>query len=556
MRHFRTSLPAAVVALANTLGAGAAQKTTSLTNAAQDLFDWSMTVNDLRFDQSYKYIRNPDKGPWSTRFTAWYVAGLLYRNNGSDCENAKAAIENIISCQYSDSTYYDTTWYGTFKLSPDQPDPTPDSDLYPPKIYGTYDPNWREFIGSQLVQVVEEFSSIIGDDLVNKIEDSLEIAAVGSMRRNGSFPEGDNLTPAYTNPAVMRAWYVGWIGARRNNQKFIDYANEQGKLIADLFFYNGSNVVSEYLSPTYYGMDVWALAGSIKYGAKDAVLTRRARPMLKYFFDDLADHYNPYLTNMIGPYDRAYSRDLTTNSAVINYLWWGLYGYGVGPQSNKQEADLLYDVAQGAALALIMDTAAEHISPSTSAKLTATGPWEGSRLITKQIYEDTTASDEVRTSTSWISSPLMIGGQVVNETVNRGEQYVPALVQWAGDKDHTPHPYMTFFSLYPTASTVSAIAGPNTLEISYPNTTQEGTNIFTFALAQVPPSWTLTKRKTITGFADLPCLNVTVVAPGLEPLPVIYGATLERNIFYNISYLVKDGFEGVPSMKFEFEYTC
>ena len=59
---------------------------------------------------------------------------------------------------------------------------------------------------------------MLGDSLVSQIEDSLEIAAVGSMRRNGSYPEGDNLTPGYSNPAIMRAWYVSWIGERRNNQ--------------------------------------------------------------------------------------------------------------------------------------------------------------------------------------------------------------------------------------------------------------------------------------------------------------------------------------------------
>lgn len=54
-----------------------------------------MYVNDLRFDDSYKYIFYSDNGPWSVRFTAWYAAGLLYRNNGSDVENAKAAIVNM-----------------------------------------------------------------------------------------------------------------------------------------------------------------------------------------------------------------------------------------------------------------------------------------------------------------------------------------------------------------------------------------------------------------------------------------------------------------------------
>jgi hypothetical protein len=136
---------------------------------------------------------------------------------------------------------YESAWYGTFKVSPDEPYPTPDSDLYPPEIYvslditieaiipwkcrisfltglkTSYDPNWREFIGTQLVQIVEEFSELIGSTIVTQIEDSLELAAVGSMRRNGSYPEGDNLTPGYSNPALMRAWYIAWLGHRRDN---------------------------------------------------------------------------------------------------------------------------------------------------------------------------------------------------------------------------------------------------------------------------------------------------------------------------------------------------
>lgn len=54
-----------------------------------------MYVNDNRWDDSYNYIWYSDNGPWSTRFTAWYTAGLLHRNEGKDVANAKAAIENM-----------------------------------------------------------------------------------------------------------------------------------------------------------------------------------------------------------------------------------------------------------------------------------------------------------------------------------------------------------------------------------------------------------------------------------------------------------------------------
>jgi hypothetical protein len=77
-----------------------------------------MSINDPRFDTSYKFISYPDKGPWSTRFTSWYVAGLLQRNEGLDLENAKGALESILSAQYTDD--FDAVWYGTWKLSPDR----------------------------------------------------------------------------------------------------------------------------------------------------------------------------------------------------------------------------------------------------------------------------------------------------------------------------------------------------------------------------------------------------------------------------------------------------
>jgi hypothetical protein len=54
-----------------------------------------MSINDPRFDESYKYVIYPDTGPWNIRFTAWYIAGLLHRNEGTDLENAKDALSVV-----------------------------------------------------------------------------------------------------------------------------------------------------------------------------------------------------------------------------------------------------------------------------------------------------------------------------------------------------------------------------------------------------------------------------------------------------------------------------
>lgn len=63
--------------------------------AAQSLFDYSMYVSELRWDDHYKYIWYQEKGELNTRFTTWYTVGLLARNIGDDVKNAKAALENM-----------------------------------------------------------------------------------------------------------------------------------------------------------------------------------------------------------------------------------------------------------------------------------------------------------------------------------------------------------------------------------------------------------------------------------------------------------------------------
>lgn len=526
--------------------------TANSTSEAQSLFDYSMFVQDNRFDVSYNYIAYSDKGSWSVRFTAWYLAGLLHRNEGEDLKYAKAAIENILSVQMTDD--FNAAWYGTYKLSPDQPDPTTGSTLFPPKVYESYDPNWREFIGTQLIQVVEEFGHLIGSDLVSRIEDSLEIAAVGGMRRNGTFPEDDNLTLGYSNPGMLRALVVGWIGARRNNTTFVEFANDQGTKLLQLFEYNGANTLSEYNAPTYYGIDSWALGAQLKYGPKDQTFTANAKVILEELWRDLEEHYNGYLGQMVGPYDRAYTRDIVQHSSIVSMFFWGMFGHQYGPQPPKTESDLLFDVAQGAAIALIIDTVKTAIQTDVQEKLkgTFTGP---PRHLNKTIYDDLDGKHS-RIATSWISRELMIGGQQLEEEKNRGDQFVPAIVHWAGDKTHKPFPLSTFFSLYPSASSIHAIAESNRLTVSYPNRTQDGSNIFTFALSNVPPSWTL-GRHTITGLdCELPCVDIKVDAEGLELQPVTYGKALRNHLFYNISYVVPEEFKGTPKVVLDIAYTC
>ena len=415
----------------------------------------------------------------------------------------------------------------------------------------TYDPNWREFIGTQLIQIVEEFPALIGPELISQILTAMEIQAIGAMRRDGT--DGDNLVTGYTNPALMRALTVGWTGYRTGNKTLIDYANIQGSEITQLFK-DGPNTFTEYNAPTYYGMDVWALAANIKYGPQNYTMTTNAPFLLAELWADIAEHFNAYLGNFVGPYDRANSRDMTQHSATLPLWFWGILGYEQAPEPNKLELDLLYDASQGCAIALLIDTVKENVPASTIEKLTVPPGDTEERFLNKTIRQSL-YNDTIRTATSWMSKSLMIGGETLAEVVPRSGQFVPAIVHWAADPDHKPFPYNGFFSLYPTATTITAVASRNKLAVSYPNTTQEGTNGFQFLLSNIPPAWNLAGN-VVSGFSTLPCLDVAVSAAGLELQPIVYGGTIYDHIYYNITYMVPANFSGIPSVTFDFVYTC
>jgi hypothetical protein len=396
---------------------------------------------------------------------------------------------------------------------------------------------------------VEEFSNLIGKDLVDKIVHALEVQAVGAMRRNGT--DGDNLVAAYTNPGLMRALTVGWIGARINNQTLIQFANIQASDIYELFT-AGSNTFGEYNAPSYYGIDVWALATSIKYGPKNQFLTQKASWLLRQLWKDIADHYNAYLGNLAGPYDRANARDLTQDSAVLPLWFWGLFGIESAAEPNPRQVNLEYDLAEGASMALVMSTVARTI-PSSIQELLTKAPT--SERVLKKMIRGNLNGTGTRFATSWVSKSLMAGGIEQYESTVRAQQFVPAIVHWASDASHRPFPFNGVFSLYPTASSIKAVASKNKLLVSYPNATQTGSDSFQFLIYGIPPAWNLAGN-VVSGFSHLPCLNVNASAPGLELQPTTYGSTLYSRIYYNVTYIVPAGFSGVPTVTLDLAYTC
>lgn len=70
---------------------------------------------------------------------------------------------------------------------------------YPPKIYNSWDPNWRGFIGCTMIMALEEFGDLLTDEVTSLLHQSLYINSIGDSYRVGGV-DGDNLYPYYSNP--------------------------------------------------------------------------------------------------------------------------------------------------------------------------------------------------------------------------------------------------------------------------------------------------------------------------------------------------------------------
>ena len=169
----------------------------SLTPNAQQLLTQSMTFMDTFYDPPAGDLYNLDRESalrHDTRSSAWYAVGLLARGSPSDLTEADRIIRNVIGGQFTEP---EKQWYGTYQKYPEEPEVG--SEAYPAEIYDSWDPNWRGFVGTTFVVMLEEYGGRIGEETRGMMMESLRHAVVGDTYRVGGVDD-DNLYPAYSNP--------------------------------------------------------------------------------------------------------------------------------------------------------------------------------------------------------------------------------------------------------------------------------------------------------------------------------------------------------------------
>lgn len=145
--------------------------------------------------------------------------------------------------------------------------------------------------------------------------------------------------------------------------------------------------------------------------------------------------------------------------------------------------------APGAAFALVGQTLRDTLNQTILDSL-VTPVGDVDRLFTRGIRVSLD-NDTTRVNTAWVNENVMAGGQQVAELYNRGSQFTPMILHWkSGNTTMPSRPYVSFFQLYATASTINATVTPWHIEVSYPNNTQAGTDVFEYLIGDIPaPYW-------------------------------------------------------------------
>jgi hypothetical protein len=373
---------------------------------------------------SYEEARAAPRTLHMVRETGWYALGLLARG---DTERAQRAIAAVCSTQYQEPG---TVWHGTFPRFPEERRPTGDA-----RIWIDYDPNWRQFVGTTLALAVELYAEAIPARAL----DTIALAVAGE-------PAG-RVRAWYSNIALMKAWLDAWWGARTNDSGLSAEGESFAAAVVALFDRHGA--FDEYNSPTYYGIDFYALA-----------LWRSHPPTARFrewgerieatLWNDLSRWYHAGLRNVCGPYTRAYGMDIATYVSDLSLWIWAAVGRGLAPLPRLEAGviDHSHDLCFGPAIASlgaeVPAAAAEHLRSFT-----------GERTV-----EQTLRVDPARAATGWLGDAAMVGGERNPIGLGGWRQFHPATIHWS-----RPDGTVGWLRLFPPGP-VDAVASPRRLAVT------------------------------------------------------------------------------------------
>jgi hypothetical protein len=182
--------------------------------------------------------------------------------------------------------------------------------------------------------------------------------------------------------------------------------------------YKQHDAFFEYNSPTYAGVDVFALALWRDYGFTPQ-MRARGEEMEAGLWRETADLYNANLRNISGPYDRSYGMDMRSYVSVMGVWLRTVLDAEQAPLTKfdppVDHVDDLWFVPP----IVVLDTRI----PSDAMKSFRSFP--GTHPVHRPI------SDQ-RVATAWIDKEVIYGGEITGHTkdADTHSQFHPVTVQW------------------------------------------------------------------------------------------------------------------------------
>jgi hypothetical protein len=374
----------------------------------REMFEASMRLSAESFNFADRLVVRPTsshsnaRGGLLVRESSWYALGLLARDQAGDRVLAATILESVLNQQYRTPG---KKWYGTFKRTPEEPEPAPGTIAFT-----GYDPNWRQFIGTTFQMILIEYPDRIPSSLAERLYASIDLAIKGEQ-------QDGRLKETYSNIALMYGALWDFASAHNGDIEWKRGAAAWNEEVNRL--YRIHNTFFEYNSPTYYGVDLYGLALWREYGSTQRMRSMGA-DMEASLWNDIADFYQPSLRNISGPYDRSYGMDMESYVAAT-----GLWLRSVLPAAQAplpEQLSLSTDHMADLWLAPQVAILGARIPATTMKKFRSfTGP----HLVTRTI-------DEHRVATAWIGEHAMWGGEATSLTKDAGTttQFHPATVQW------------------------------------------------------------------------------------------------------------------------------
>jgi hypothetical protein len=313
---------------------------------------------------------------------------------------AVTALRNVLALQYVTPG---VPWSGTFPVSAEQADP-PGTDAVE---WVHYDPNWRQFVGCTLALCRIAHGADLPDDVRAGIGVALDRCVAGE-------PDG-RIARWYTNPNLMHAWLQGHVGTTTGDAGLVERAHARVASIMERFERHGD--LDEYNSPTYDGVDLWAL-GIWATHPPTPPFADAAAAILPRVGARISTLHHPQFGTTCGPYIRAYGLDPTRYVSLS-----GLVAARCGEPADRvlppvldPDTDHVHDLY----FAPVIDHVAEALTPHLQY-----APVTGERLHEQRF----TAS----VATSVLRPDLAVGWEHGRRHQASLDQYVPFTAHTAHD---------------------------------------------------------------------------------------------------------------------------